>query len=448
MRISREPASETTWVAVAAVGYAVLIYAVLPAGIVALDDDFGYVRSVVLTLQHGRPWTDDWLEPWTAGLSALSATLYHATGSFYFGTYGLLAMLAGLSFFFFGLLLREKGAGAGRSILFALLTLTFPTFLWKTVQFTGMALYIPCLLGALWSAQKRRWPLFTTLWLLAIATRQSAITWAVLPVAAWAKDRLAGNRTWGRAAFQTTLVLACGAVLFRWLGRFMNKTHAQLLTSDQMWSHWSIPQAFRIAAIGAGLFLLVLGLAGAWSIVNAPCSLPQSRAGWAIRVIGAAAILSLLTVGTHDFVAFDHAALDGPIGTYELKGLVVLAAAGLLAGRLSFDLVPLAGAVASLAALTFRGELWDYYAIDLMVLFFFAFAAPAEPIPVAGIGSGRWRLQTGVVGVLAVFHLCFIGHFKHRLDRGYALCCMGSRALSEGRLHPDELSFIPFGLGG
>jgi len=80
-----------------------------------LNDDFGYLRSVVSTLQRGRLWTDDWLEPWAAGLSLLSALLFKATDSFYFATYGLLALLAAGAFFAAGrLLLARNVAIAGR----------------------------------------------------------------------------------------------------------------------------------------------------------------------------------------------------------------------------------------------------------------------------------------------------------------------------------------------
>jgi hypothetical protein len=141
-------------------------------------------------------WTDDWLEPWAAGLSMLSALLFNGTGSFYFAAYGLLALLATAAFFSAGRLLLARNLPIGRALLLALLGLTFPTLLWKQVQFTGLALYLPCLLVALRAAEARRWGVFTVAWLLAFSTRQSALAWAALPLSALVMDRRTGGRSW------------------------------------------------------------------------------------------------------------------------------------------------------------------------------------------------------------------------------------------------------------
>ena len=81
----------------AAVRSGVFVFATLPGGVVVMNDDFGYLRSVVATLQHGRPWTDEWLEPWSAGLSVLSALVYLATGSWLLAIQGVQALLARLN---------------------------------------------------------------------------------------------------------------------------------------------------------------------------------------------------------------------------------------------------------------------------------------------------------------------------------------------------------------
>ena len=35
-----------------------LVYLAMPAGVMTASDDFGYFRSIVETLQRGRPWTE------------------------------------------------------------------------------------------------------------------------------------------------------------------------------------------------------------------------------------------------------------------------------------------------------------------------------------------------------------------------------------------------------
>ncbi len=73
----------------AAAVYGAFVYLMLPAEVTTLGDDFGYYKSIVETIQHGRPWTDSWLEPWAASLSILSALAFKLTGSFHAATYGL-----------------------------------------------------------------------------------------------------------------------------------------------------------------------------------------------------------------------------------------------------------------------------------------------------------------------------------------------------------------------
>src|SRR4051812_26302714 len=90
--------SDRRRLAIGAFGYGLLIWLLLPSGVIAINDDFGYLRSVIQTIQHGRPWTDDWLEPWAASLSLFAGLLFRATGSFSFAIHGLLAGLAGAAF--------------------------------------------------------------------------------------------------------------------------------------------------------------------------------------------------------------------------------------------------------------------------------------------------------------------------------------------------------------
>lgn len=93
--LGRRPAAILT--AVVALGFGALVYLLLPAEVTTVGDDFGYYRSIIETLQHHRPWTDAWLEPWAASLSTIAAIVFQLTGSFHLATYGLQAVLAALA---------------------------------------------------------------------------------------------------------------------------------------------------------------------------------------------------------------------------------------------------------------------------------------------------------------------------------------------------------------
>src|SRR5690349_17121143 len=113
--------------------FGLLIYLILPSQVVVLNDDFGYLRSVLETVQHGRPWTDDWLEPWSASLSVLSALIFKITGSFYAATCGLQAVFAGAAFGGIYTLLRDRGLSQSTAIVAGGVVLLCPTLLWKSL---------------------------------------------------------------------------------------------------------------------------------------------------------------------------------------------------------------------------------------------------------------------------------------------------------------------------
>ena len=198
---------------IAALAFGLLIFALLPSGLGLLNDDFGYLRSAVETLQRRRPWTDDWLEPWAASLSALAALAYQATGSFQLAIHGSLAALAALTFWGTTRLLLARGSSQTAALLGSFLVLTFPTVLWKTVEFNGMAIYLPCLVLALCAAERRRWGQFLLWWALALATRQSAIIWLAMPLLSLAQSWV----TRGREPGGQTKEAGCRA---GWAGNF------------------------------------------------------------------------------------------------------------------------------------------------------------------------------------------------------------------------------------
>ena len=436
------PSAKLRW---AASAYGLLVFLVLPAGIIALNDDFGYLRSVVQTLQHGRPWTDDWLEPWAAGFSSLSAGLFLATGSFYFATYGLLALLAGVAFYAAGRLLLERGLSGRASLVVAFLGLTFPTVFWKALEFTGGALYVPCLLLALWLAGQRRWGWFSLVWALALTTRQSALAWVVLPAVAvlhsWRDERAAPRRWLGPA-----VVAAGGAVLYFCMSRGMNKTHAQVLVTDHMLDGWTLTGARVVLLTGVAVWLVAGGL-GALTLALARRREASgfSRPAWP-AILAALACLALVPVDFRTYLSFDHDTFNHPAGRIYGGALIGLAAAGWLVQpvRLRWSWLPFG--LAALALVGLRNYAWDYYLIDVAVAGFFGLLPAASPAPAAAF---RWnRMAAPVLAAMVALHVFFVLQFKVKLDQARAITVLSSRVLREKILPADAMSFMPFGVMG
>jgi hypothetical protein len=135
------------WIAASLFG--LFLYGTLPAGVAVYNDDFGYLRSVLETLEHGRPWTNDWLEPWAASFSTLSALVFLAGGDARLAMHGLLGLLGAVGFAAGCALWKARGHRAAPALALAALVSTVPTLLWKSVEFTAFALHLPCLLLAL-----------------------------------------------------------------------------------------------------------------------------------------------------------------------------------------------------------------------------------------------------------------------------------------------------------
>ena len=352
--------------------FGTLVYACLPARVVPLDDDFGYLRSVVATLQHGRPWTDDWLEPWAASLSALSALLYLATGSFHLATYGLLAALAAVSFGLCALLLRRWTGRMSAALGLAAAVLTFPTLFWKTVQFTGLALYLPGLFGAVLAAERRRWGWFTLAWSLALAARQSALAWIGLPLAAsvsaW-RQRIAGNSA-AQPGPPASAALA-GIGVFLALKLTMNPTHAQAVITDHLLARASWAGLVRSAVVGGGVFLGAAGLGFLVGQLTRP-EVPRHELRMPAVVAGLALLATgLLTLDVRSVVQWEQPMLSGPLGFLYFKALVLAGVLGWTWRGLRLRAAPAICAGFGLGLIALRGAVWDYYFLDAAVFGFF-----------------------------------------------------------------------------
>lgn len=198
--LSPPPRRTRTSILLTAIAYGLLLWTLLPATLGPRErDEFAYLKSVFETLQHDRPWTDDYLEPWAALLSTLVAALFRLTHEMQFavqapsvvgGAVGFAALAAALS----------RGSRAALPIALAATAVLFtaPIVLRCLTEFTGFELVFPALAVCLWAALRQRWGIFLLAWCVAAASRQSALGWLALPGwSAWTLARRPEpNRTW------------------------------------------------------------------------------------------------------------------------------------------------------------------------------------------------------------------------------------------------------------
>jgi hypothetical protein len=226
----------------------------------------------------------------------------------------------------------------------------------------------------------------------------------------------------------------------------MNKTHAQLGITDQMWSRWSVQHAFSMGMPCLSLILIAAGLAGLTFSSNPRAAASSSAFKWAKYLI-ASLVVCLVLVDFHNYFAFEHDSFDGLFGGLYIKLLICLSAFGWAIGAFTLNPIGIAGVAAATASLTLREGIWDYYVLDIVVFSFFAFSARRQFSRQPSSFAFRHFFPTTLVA-LGLWHLVYVAQFKLRMDRGNALCQLGSRALGRHLLAPDEPSFLPFGLQG
>lgn len=424
--------------------FGVVIFLLLPGQVTVINDDFGYLRSVVASIQHHRPWTDDWLEPWSASLCGLSALLYGVTGSFYLSTYGLLGLLAAAVFFLLVRCLMIRGWNESRSLMFAAAWLTIPTCLWKLCEFTGVPLYLACFLAALWSWERKAWGPFVVAWVIGLATRQSAITWSIFPLMelgliARQPDLPQRNRR----AWSQLLVLAAGLAAFALLLSAMNSTHSQRMITGHLLDRASWRVFGKALFTGTGVYLAAVGISGfVTGLTSRTITLHRSmprRVGFGVMLI------LLLGVGLPDWVGVEHTLYQGLVGSLYIKALLVASACGLWFTPIRVDWRYALSALAVLCPLCLREAIWDYYLVEIGVLGVLGLnllpeTSPADPLP-----PGRRAARLAIVIGVSLASTLFLLRLKAQVDRAAGVCTVGELALREGKLSPTDISFAPFG---
>ena len=428
-----------------------VVWVILPGIVITMDDDFWYLRSVVLTIQKGRPWTDDWLTPWGASATSLAAAIYQLTGSFKLAIHLQLAGAAGLAALGLGLFLKRQGVGSVPAFTAVLLFLLTPTVLFMFLMFTGVALYMACLWWCLLLADRRQWVWFLLPWAVALASRQSALAWLALP--GWAFLRELWHLRRGPAGSgplkRLAGVLAAGGAIFLTLKWGMNPTAAQammagVLKVQVLTAHHTMP-----LALGGLAWLAGMGVAG---LLRLPRILARPGALSWLRWVAAIVLAAAGAMGTRFFLEHTqntHNCYSDAFSQwcFPLFGTLLGAALGLAGQRPRADASLVA--LGSVILVALYGGRFDYYYYDALCCgiaagFPFCRESRSESAPhpagralfvLAAIAAAAWHGRSAVrLAAQQEYHVAVVTLYE--------------KAIRSGKLPPARVGLASFGYLG
>ncbi|MDB5049463.1 MAG: hypothetical protein JWO30_2534 [Fibrobacteres bacterium] len=373
------------WPAGAFLVFAILHFALLYHPGLARLDDFGYLHNAVETIVRGRPYTHDFLSPYSATTSVLSALAYAATGDFPGATWGLLSLFACGNFFLLYLLFRGRLASREAAIL-ALAAATIPAYWYKCSEYTGTVFTLTFVLAALLAYRRGSWAWFFPAAFLAFANRQNSIALMALPAYHLFFDaRLspAGKRF--LAAGLAGFAAACMA-----LHLSMNHTASQTRDIDP---HIGFGKALLIARtcfIGICIGLALLSFFGLLSGKSPGANLRANRKRPWAPLAASLLFAALLLPGSgpffrpHTYVEFCTPLLldmDAHNRLQWVLGLCVPLLLWTLDWKQAFRFNgPACLFIAYVAISAQRGFWYDFYFIDLALAILFIILAAPEPM--------------------------------------------------------------------
>lgn len=436
------------------------VWLLLPGMVITLDDDFWYLRSVVKTIQKGRPWTDDWLTPWAASCSLISACIFKITGSFSFAIHLQLAVAAGMAGSAMTIFLKRQGLGGAQSLAATASVLLCPTVLFMFLMFTGVAVYLACLWWCLLLADQRRWGWFLLPWALAMASRQSAIVWLALPFWHWLMACLESRSLLPRSreGWTLTAALPAAAAMFLVVKLGMNPTEGQKLivgglngslTSGRMLLPLGLGAVAGLSGLGVTALLRMPGVwMGAGGRRNrfrlALLPLLALSGAWALPWFAGAAL------NTHDCYRDAFTATWLPVLGAGLGAALAIAGSF----HVRRDAILAAGGSLLLVAI-YAGQ-FDYYYIEIFCFCLVAgwpsHTAPATDGAVERPSvKSRWLLLGGAT-LLTLGTGWWHGRSLIRLaaqqDRAAGVITLYEQTLRSGRLAPQDIGMTTFGYHG
>lgn len=427
---------------VAFLAYALGYLCLLPRQLTPRSDDFGYLDSVLLTLQSGQLANSNWLEPYNATLTALSALITHLTGDLYLGTFGVLAVLSLLNFVLLYQALGRHVPEPWRALL-TLALATTPSYLGKTLDYTGLVPSLTLWLGAYLAFRGGYLGRYVLIGIAAFATRQSAIVLLLWP--AWA--------ALGRPADRGKLL---GAAALMALGdgivaRLMPVTYAQTHVTAGLWAAFRPDLALLCLGLGLSAMLATLALGHRLAVGQTWAALLANlRRPWPALAASALFLAWLWAARTPELWSREAPTLDR---MWQVAiGLALMAAwvadypalARALRAWQDERLGLLLVGVAGVGLVALRGHWWDYYLLEpvlaaLLVALSLAPWSPRRRVSVLAL--------VGFTGVLAV-HGTHAYRLRCDLDRESLAVHVYEQLIRSGRMAPAAASMAPWGYAG
>jgi hypothetical protein len=422
------------------------------------SDDFGYLRSIVGTLELGRPYTYDWLAPYGAVLSSVCAALYRLTGNFYLSTYGFQAFCVLADFFLLHRLLAKR-ASPRTSAALALAFTTFPVFFAKAADFHGSISTLALFLAALLCFGSGRPLGFFLAAFLAFANRQSHIALLILP--GWAAaERLRGGSRGERvngskagagmneafAGWRTWLTgfafLAAAAALHL----RMNRTYAManaVFAGSGSGRILSVTLAFLFGCFTAMAFLALCGAVFRSPIAALKANLERP----VLPVAVSAALFGMSLVWPPNLIMTDTP-MFGYAGWPQVNAAapwILLACAWFLDYRLlrPSPYLALIGGFILIASL--RGLWWDYYFLEILALCLLLAAHPGVPDSAPASLS---RAGAVAVSLMLLANLGYAYLLRVQMDKQKLSVSVMEKLEREGKVSVDGMTGATFGYLG
>jgi hypothetical protein len=402
-----------------------------PSRVTLRGDDFGYVDSVVGTIQAHRWVSSDWLGPLNLPLTAISATCFAVTRNFYISTFGLSLLLALVNFILLGIYLKPTMQSDVTRWLVVLGLALSPVWLNKALEYTGLPLGLACTLAA-WLSWRRGWlGAFFTCVIVGVLNRQSAVCLLAWPLVALVREwRERAQLDWKSLA---GIVVTLGVALTASLAA--PPTWAREIVSRQL------PLEFSPGGLSASLALAFVVLAGwqaGWGALRGEALAPVWRMNLARPVIPILCMVlgTGLVLGRQTNILWETPGM-------ERVSLLVLTGATVAGAWLNrWDRRPPAEVLVFLAGyvllVSMRGRWWDYY-----------FFEPVLALMVVPVGTPALPRRPGWwLGTLLMLGVASMIHFKLYLRELEAKTVAYERALRAGEVRVVELSDAPFGFLG
>ncbi len=429
-----------------AFGLYFFIYAVLiPKGIYLRGDDFAYIESVIQSLTQGRIVTHDFIGPYNAFFTFTGVMAYRLTGNFYLSTFGVLCIFAMINFFLFYCLFRVK-LGEFSSAALTLLTVTFPFYLHKSVDYHGSLPTWTCFLTALLAFSMGRHLLLMIAIFLAVSTRQNSIVLFVLPVYSLVSGYRRKGRVQWALLFYLTLCLVALSIGKHFLQTNWFNRNLHVIPSD-------FNLALRILRqFGVGCFLSILFITVASFAVMGKQSLEPFKKNLrqAILPLGLSLLFLGLAFGSSAALVWFQTPLIGSLDhggrlQWVLKIFILVSIWFFDRQLLNWNAIWLLG-LAYLGISSMLGFFWDYYLAEIAIL---SLWIVLQSLPLNYLDwHSRSRLFNFAFVLIIFGHLGYAYLYKVQFDKQALVDVVFERLERQGKIYPDQMTGATFGFLG